>query len=141
MRLFLDTNVLLSACGSANGASSQIIELAALNRWHLVVTPYVISEVQKNLPQLSPAALLEWPAIQAHLLVMQDVYSIHLPTVFSVPKDRPVLFGALAWADVLLTLDKNDFQDLLGASFYRLAILKPGEFLKHERDAGRLNMP
>ena len=69
MRLFLDTNVLLSACGSAKGASRQIIELAALNRWHLVVTPYVISEVLKNLPQVSPAALLEWPAIRAHLLV------------------------------------------------------------------------
>jgi len=89
MRLFLDTNVLLSAFGSAKGASRQIIELAALNRWHLVVTPYVISEVRKNLPHLSPAALLEWTAIQAHLLVMKDVYSIHLPAAFSVPKKPP----------------------------------------------------
>gem|GEM_PF-6255948 len=66
--------------------------------------------------------------------------SIFLPLSVS-PKNRPVLFGALAWADVLLTLDKNDFQYLLGASFYRLSILKPGEFLKRERDAGRLKMP
>lgn len=141
MRLFLDTNVLLSACGSASGASRQVVELAVLNHWHLVVTPYVIAEVENNLPHLPPVAQLEWPRMQKRLLVMTDVYSIHLPAVFSVSKDRPVLFGSLAWADVLLTLDKNDFHSLLGGSFYQLALLKPGEFLKRERAAGRLKMP
>ena len=60
------------------------------------------------------------------------------PTVFAPARDRPILFTAAAWADVLLTLDRRDFADLLGTSFYGLAILKPGDFLQRERTAGRL---
>jgi hypothetical protein len=39
---------------------------------------------------------------------------------------RPILFSALATADVLLTLDRADFGRLLGAQFYGLAIMTPG---------------
>jgi hypothetical protein len=44
----------------------------------------------------------------------------------------------MAWADVLLTLDRGDFETLLGTSFYGLPILTPGAFLRRERDSGRL---
>ena len=54
-------------------------------------------------------------------------------------KDRPILFGAVAWADVLLTLDGGDFEGLLGSDFYGLPILKPGAFLERERRAARLH--
>ena len=57
---------------------------------------------------------------------------------FAPARDRPILFTASAWAEVLLTLDRRDFADLLGTSFYGLAILKPGDFLQRERAAGRL---
>jgi hypothetical protein len=39
---------------------------------------------------------------------------------------------------VLLTLDKADFTDGLGRSFYGLRVLLPYEFLEQERAAGRL---
>jgi len=58
--------------------------------------------------------------------------------IFPASKDRPVLFGGLAWSDVLLTLDKADFGGLLGGEFYGLPILTPGAFLSRERAAGRL---
>ena len=58
--------------------------------------------------------------------------------MFAPARDRPILFTASAWAEVLLTLDRRDFTDLLGTSFYGLAILKPGDFLQRERAAGRL---
>jgi hypothetical protein len=41
---------------------------------------------------------------------------------FRGAKDRPILFTALAWADVLLTLDRNDFGALLGGASYGLSI-------------------
>jgi hypothetical protein len=47
--------------------------------------------------------------------------------------------GALAWADVLLTLDKTDFGGLLGGEFYGLPVLTPGTFLGRERSGGRLS--
>jgi hypothetical protein len=60
--------------------------------------------------------------------------------VFSPGKDRPILLSALAWADVLLTLDRADFMDLLGQQFYDLRLRTPGMFLAEERAAGRASL-
>jgi hypothetical protein len=72
------------------------------------------------------------------LVLLDDVLTLAWPSVFPVPKDRPVLFSALAWADALLTHDRGDFSVLLGSEFYGLAVLTPGAFLERERAAGRL---
>ena len=61
--------------------------------------------------------------------MMDDVFTVDRPAVFAPAKDRPVLFGTLACADVLLTLDREDFEKLLGSDFYGFAILSPGSFL------------
>jgi hypothetical protein len=70
---------------------------------------------------------------------VDDVLTLDRAVVFEPAKDRPILFTALAWADVLLTLDRADFGALLGSTFYGLAIVTPGLFLERERAAGRLN--
>lgn len=44
---------------------------------------------------------------------MDDVLTLDRPAVFHAGKDRPILFSALAWADVLLTLDRGDFGGLM----------------------------
>ena len=128
MRLFLDTSVLLSACASPRGASREIFRLAALNGWLLLTTPYVVDEVLRNLPSFPADASAEWVRLRQQLALMNDVLTL----------DRPVLFGALAWADVLLTLDRTDFGSVLGHEFYGLPVLKPGMFLECERADGRL---
>jgi hypothetical protein len=69
---------------------------------------------------------------------MDDVLTLDRPVVFPAGKDRPILFSALAWADVLLTLDRGDFGGLMAKPFYNLLVLKPGLFLERERTAGRL---
>ena len=138
MRLFLDTSVLLAASGSAKGASRELFRLAPLNGWVLVSAPYSMVEVERNLSKLGGDAVNVWRDFRPQLLVMTDVLTVELPTVFPVAKDRPILFSAHAWADVLLTLDQGDFGVLLGESFYGMPILKPGSFLIRERVAGRL---
>jgi predicted nucleic acid-binding protein len=140
MRLLLDTNVLLAATGSSNGASREVIRLACANSWHLIVTPYIIAEVRKNLSKMPEpsSALAEWVRIEPLFLLMPDVLTLEVISIYPIAKDRPVLFGALAWADVLLTLDHADFVCRVGHTFYDLAILTPGQFLCRERDAGRL---
>ena len=138
MRLFLDTSVLLAACGSATGASREIFRIASANRWVLIATPYVLEETARNLPVLHAEAEAVWKDLRTRLLVLDDVLTLSQPVVFPVAKDRPVLFSALAWADVLLTLDRGDFQTLLGSEFYGLAVLRPGTFLERERTARRL---
>ena len=68
----------------------------------------------------------------------KDVWSIDRPSVFPITKDKPILFSALAWADVLLTLDQDDFQSRTGNQFYGLQILRTGQFLERQRTKGIL---
>jgi len=138
MRLFLATSVLLAACGSANGASREIFRFASPNQWTLVTTPYAMEEVRRNLSHFPVGAGSDWNHLRSELLMVDDVFTIDRPAVFAPAKDRPILFSALAWADVLLTLDRGDFETLLGREFYGMTILTPGNFLMRERAAGRL---
>jgi predicted nucleic acid-binding protein len=138
VRIFLDTSVLLAASASASGASREIFLLAPANGWVLVTTPYAVAEVVRNLPDFPLLATRDWVRLRSQLIVMDDVLTLDRPVVFPAGKDRPILFGALAWADVLLTLDRKDFAGLLDGNFYGLSVLKPGTFIARERASGRL---
>lgn len=129
--------MVLAACGSSKGASREVFRLARIRGWRLVVTPYVVEEVLRNIGNLPPVASAEWAGLRPALLLVDDVVTLDRAAVFPVPKDRPVLFSALAWADVLLTRDTADFTGLLGGSFYGMPVLTPGDFLQRERAAGR----
>lgn len=137
MRLFLDASVLLAACGSTRGASGEIFREARARGWVLIATPYVISEVCNNLVDLPAAATARWAWLRPDLAVLDDVLTLDRPVVFGAAKDRPILFSALAWADVLLTRDRKDFGELLDGSFYDLLVLTPGDFLQRQRQGGR----
>ena len=138
MRLFLDASVLLAAAGSSRGASRALFTHSSAQGWALVSSPFALNEVLRNLPKLPTVATAEWLRLRPHVKVVDDVVSMDRPVIFAASKDRPILFSALAWADVLLTLDKGDFGDLLGGAFYGLAVLLPYDFFKRERAAGRL---
>lgn len=134
MRLFLDPSVVLAASGSTRGASREVFRLAPANQWTLIATPYVVAEVRRNLPLLASAAYANWIQLQQELVLFDDVLTLDRATFFHAAKDRPILFSALAWADVLLTLDRNDFGSLLGGDFYGLKVLTPGMFLEQQRE-------
>ena len=138
MRLFLDTSVLLAASGSAAGASREVFHRASANGWILIATPYGLEEVLRSLPDLAPSASADWAALRPALLIMDDVLTLDRPAILPVTKDRPILFSALAWADILLTLDERDFGRFMQKPFYGLLVLRPGVFLQRERAAGRL---
>ena len=138
MRLFLDASVLLAAAGSPHGASHALFGYASAHGWTLVSSPYALNEVLRNLPKLPAVATTQWLRLRPRVMMVDDVVSLDRPVIFAASKDRPILFSALAWAEVLLTLDKADFADLLGGTFYGLTVLLPYDFLERERAAGRL---
>jgi hypothetical protein len=76
--------------------------------------------------------------LRRQVTIEDDVLTLDRPAIFTPAKDRPILFSALAWADVLLTLDSKDFGELLGGDFYGLPVLRPGAFLERERAMSRL---
>ena len=140
MKLFLDASVLLAASGSTRGSSRAIFHLARAAGWTLVSSPYVVNEVRKNLTKFPAAATADWVDLRRQLTIVDDVVSLDRPTLFTASKDRPILFTALASSTTLLTLDREDFADLLGGEFYGLAVRLPFDFLEQERAAGRLRI-
>ena len=138
MKLFLDSSVVVAASLSATAASRVVFDLATTQKWTLLVSPWVLREVRKNLEDKPADAARAWASLRTGVVIEEDELTFDWPLVFDVTKDKPILCTALACADVLLTLDRRDFQSLLGKSVYDLRVLTPGEFLDTERKAGRL---
>ena len=138
LRIFLDSSVALAASMSYTGASHEVFHFAGYQDWTLLVSPWVLREVRLNLASKAPSAVRRWVTLRFLLEVEDDELTFDWPVVFEKSKDKPVLFSALACADVLLTLDRRDFGELLGKTIYGLRVLTPGEFLRTEREAGRL---
>jgi predicted nucleic acid-binding protein len=138
VNLFLDSSVLLAACGSTRGASRALFSHARPNDWTLLASPYVLSEVAVNLGHFPPAAATDWLQLRRQLALVDDIVCLDRIHLFPASKDRPILFTALAWGSVLLTLDEADFAKLLGREFYGLEILRPADFFTRQRAAGRL---
>ena len=136
MRLFLDSSVLIAAAASAEGASREVFHRASTRDWRLITTPYAVAEVTRNLAGFTAPVTVAWLRLRPRLDLVDDVLTIDKPAVFPVNKDRPILFSALATADVLLTLDRADFGRLLGTHFYGLTIMTPGMWLVRETEAG-----
>src|SRR5206468_945125 len=100
--------------------------------------PYVVEEVFLNLRDLPPSASAQWARLRPEILILDDVLSLDRPVVFEHSKDRPILFSALAWADILLTLDQAHFGGFMATPFYDLVVLRPGVLLERQRAAGIL---
>lgn len=139
MRLFLDSSVVLAACGRPSGASRLVFEIAPGNGWTLLTSNYVVREVDRNIRlRLGGSAVQEWSRLGPMLQRVADIVTFEWPVLIESEKDRPVLFTAAAFSEVLLTLDRAHFGPLMKTGFYGMAVLRPGSFLRRERDAGRL---
>ena len=138
MKLFIDASVALAAAGQRTGASRAVFDGAQSAGWELLCSRYVLGEIATNLRRLPPGAAQDWPALAVQLTLVRDLTSFDYPVIFPASKDRPVLFTAAGWADVLVTLDRRHFGPLFRPGFYSLRVSPPGDFLWQERAAGRL---
>lgn len=138
LNIFLDSSVAIAASLSATGASREIFKHASSHGWRLLLSPWVLREVRDNLAAKPPESVRAWALLRRKTILEDDELTFDWPIAFEASKDKPVLFSALACADVLLTLDLRDFRDLLGQTVYGLRVLTPGNFLRIEREAGKL---
>lgn len=130
MKIFLDSSVLLSACGSTKSLSRLITEIAGFRDWHLVSSSYCRAETQKNIGKLGPEAVARWPELESRMEWVPNALTSSKPLLLAASKDKPVLISALAAkCDWLLTLDKNDFEILLGTTVYGMRVDTPRDFL------------
>jgi hypothetical protein len=138
--VFLGSSVLLAASGSVSGASRYVVARGAAAGWRLVTSGHCVREVVRNLGKLGVAAGEAWSEeIEPALGQVRDVVSLPNPLVVLAPNDRPVIVSALAaGAAVLLTLDRTDFQQVVGSEVYGMSVRTPADFLIEQRRAGRI---
>ena len=130
MRVFLDSSVILSACGSEKSLSRLVTILARSRDWSLVSAAYCRAETVKNLEKLGIHAGKHWPLIEAEIEWVPNALTTKRPILLAASKDKPVLISALAArCEILLTLDKADFELLLGTVVYGIRVMTPRAFL------------
>lgn len=133
MRVFLDSSVVLSACGSKKSLSRLITLIARERGWHLVSSAYCRAEVVRNVGKFGDDATAHWTKLRNELEWVPDALTTKRPLLLTASKDKPVLISALAdRSKVLLTLDVGDFGPLLGTEVYGTLVTTPRDFLVRE---------
>lgn len=132
MKIVLDTNVLIAAFIS-HGACAELFE-HCLTQHALFMSPFILEELKDSLEKK-----LNFPPEKTHELIefikqnAQEVNPVPLnESVCRDPDDDLILGTALAaGADCLITGD----DDILSLrEFQGIAILKPSDFWRFERD-------
>ncbi len=136
VRLFLDSNVILSGLLSDRGAPRIILDVLNVGFPFLTGSTgkYNLIEIERNLKKRLPGL---WPVYKRYLPRLNlKVIPVPLPEElreFSgkiADKDIPVLVSAIrAKADFLITGDKQHFGKLKGVEKYQLTIVTPSDFV------------
>lgn len=135
-RIVLDTNILVAASRSSNGASFALLQALRNRRFIALASVPLLLEYEAVLKR--PEHL----AVGGRTVAMTDAFldamtlfiePVHLHYLWRPqlrdPADEMVLETALnGRADALVTLNINDFAP---ASHFRLPIHTPGAFLRH----------
>jgi predicted nucleic acid-binding protein len=136
VRVFLDSNVILSGLLSERGAPRIILDLLSLRLPFLIGSTgrYNLIEIERNLKNKMPSLLFLYKAYLPKL----NLKVIPLPRPEDIrdfsgqiaEKDIPVLISAIrSKADFLVTGDKQHFGKMKELDKYPFHVLTPSEFL------------
>ena len=136
VRVFLDSNVILSGLISDTGAPRIILDLLTLNLPFFTgcTGRFNVMEIERVLKKKMPQAL----AVYRHYLPQLNLTIIPMPREQELKelsgkiadKDLPVLASAiLGEADFLVTGDKRHFQKVKPLKDHMLKIVTPAEFV------------
>lgn len=134
VKVFLDSNVIVSGLFSDRGAPRVILDLVSLGLPALTAMTgeYNIIEVERTLSRKMPDLLRMYreylPLLGLEIIAMPSPAAVKKLSGITAAKDLPVLASAVSGnADFLVTGDKKDFAGLKGD--FQLRITSPAEFL------------
>lgn len=136
VRVFLDSNVILSGLLSERGAPRIILDLLSLRLPFLIGSTgrYNLIEIERNLKKKIPGLLFLYKAYLPKL----NLKVIPLPRPEEVrdfsgqiaEKDIPVLLSAIrSKVDFLVTGDKRHFGKMKGLDKFAFHVVTPSEFI------------
>jgi predicted nucleic acid-binding protein len=136
VRVFLDSNVILSGLLSDRGAPRVLLDLLSLDLPFLkgLSGRYNIIEIERNLNHKLPACIPGYkeylPKLNLEIIPLPTREEIRKYAGATADKDIPVLVSALKGkAGSLVTGDKKDFSPLKRNGSLPLKIVSPAEFL------------
>lgn len=136
VRVFLDSNVILSGLMSGKGSPHIILDILSLKLPFLSGSTgrYNIIEIERNLskkmPDLLPLYKKYLPKINLEIIPLPSAEEIRKFAGSISDKDLPVLVSAIKGkVDFLVTGDKKDFEKLKVKGNLPFKILNPSEFL------------
>jgi predicted nucleic acid-binding protein len=136
VRLFLDSNVILSGLLSDRGAPRIILDLLSLGLPFLMGSTgqYNLMEIERNLkkrmPGIMPVYKRYLPLLNLTVMPMSKPEELREFFGKITDKDIPVLVSAIKGkADFLITGDRRHFEKLKGVEKYQLKIVTPSEFI------------
>jgi predicted nucleic acid-binding protein len=134
VKVFLDSNIIISGLFSDKGAPRVILDLLCLGLPALtgITGGYNLIEIERNLTRKMPDVLSVYrkylPLLNLEVIPLPSPEEVRKLSGTTADKDIPVLASALkAGVDFLVTGDKKDFIKLKGK--YSFKILTPAEFL------------
>jgi predicted nucleic acid-binding protein len=136
VKVFLDSNVILSGLFSDKGAPRIILDLLCLGLPFLVGTTgqYNIIEIERNIKKKMPEVFSLYneyfPKLNLKIIPLPSLEKIKDLSGHISDKDAPVLASAIMGeVDFLVTGDKKDFVSLRKKGKYHFNVITPSEFL------------
>ncbi|MBI4824103.1 MAG: putative toxin-antitoxin system toxin component, PIN family [Nitrospirae bacterium] len=136
VRVFLDSNVILSGLLSDKGAPRIILDIFSLRLPFLtgVTGRYNIIEIERNLakkmPKVIPVYREYLPKINLEIIPVPSLAEVRKFYGHISDKDIPVIVSAInGKADIFVTGDKKDFTRLKAKGSEPLKIVSPSEFI------------
>jgi predicted nucleic acid-binding protein len=136
IRVFLDASVLFAAALSATGSARDLVLAGARGAAELVVSNFVVIEVERNLQAKAPRAVPAFQVFQqAGIFTVRDPSSMLVAQVATIvePKDAPIVAGAItASASYVASYDRKHLlsQAPLIAAHYQITVAIPNQVLR-----------
>jgi predicted nucleic acid-binding protein len=133
-RLFLDANVLFSACVSPAGRAAALVDLARSRACDLVSSTHAVEEARRNLALRYPDQEHRLPSILETVTVVPEAPPglVQWARDLGLPdQDAPILAAAVqAGVDSLVTGDRTHFGPLFGRTARGVRIAALSEALR-----------
>jgi len=136
VRVFLDSNVILSGLLSERGAPRILLDLLSIRLPFLFGSTgrYNLIEIERNLkkkmPILPPLFKVYLPKLNLKVIPLPRPKDVRDFSGQIAEKDVPVLVSAFqSRADFLVTGDKQHFGKMKGLGEYQFQVVTPSEFI------------
>lgn len=136
IKIFLDSNVLLSGLLSEKGAPRVLLDILCLDLPLVkgVTGEYNIQEIERNIKKRLPAILYIYqsyfPKLRLEIIPIPSIDTVKPYIGMIAAKDALVLASAVtSSADYLVTGDKKDFDKLKDSAAIPVKVVSPSELV------------